>query len=172
MKRVMFVALLVLVVSSPLMADNVELQVINGQPNLDLFLTGQIKGKFGWSAFGLLNENWGQIYAGPSFSPAKWCTLYVSTGLEFGGRRFSESVWLGRGPVSVLAIYEHGHTGAWHKILAVVTVAKGVTVGYHDQAFVGRGARASYTRGKVSVWASALVKNGELNNILGFSVNK
>ena len=168
-KLLLAVAMSVLAVSATA-GDSAEIQIVNGQPTLDLYISGKVSGRLGWSAFGLVNEGWGQAYAGPTFAPTSWSEVGFSVGVESGGKRFAESLWLGKGRVSVLAIHEHGYTGSWHKVTADVAMAKGLSVGYHDQAFLGRGPRVQLTRGKVSVWSALLLKDGHTNTVVALLV--
>ena len=152
-------------------ADNVsEIQIINGTPNGDYYLTGKVHGKLGWSAWALVSESWAETYAGPTFAPAKWIEVGIAAGIETPGARFEECLWLGKGRFSVLAVAEQGASGPWHRIIAKMDVGHGFTVGYHDQAVVGRGLHAAFTRGKVTLRTALLVKGGKVGAILAIAV--
>jgi len=170
MKQLMMVVVLLALTVSASAGDFGEIQIVNGEPTLDLYVAGKVHGRLGWSAFGLVNKGWGQAYAGLTFTPTSWSAVGISVGVESGGNRFAESLWLGKGRISVLAVHEHGFSGSWHKVTADVTVAKDFSVGYHDQAFLGRGLRAQFTRGKVSVWSALLLKDGHLNTVVSLLV--
>lgn len=169
MKRML---LAVAVLLAPLCAQAgqfAEVMVINGDPTLDLFVAGPVHGKLGWSAFALVNRSWAQAYAGPTFAPAKWVEVSANIGVETGGHRFAESLWMGHGRFNLLAIYEHGSGDPWHTIRADAKIAKGFFAGFHSQGFVGQGVRAGWTRKKVTVWGALLYKDG-LNTIIALRV--
>jgi hypothetical protein len=171
MKNALLVVLFLLLGSSVVLADGVaEVQVINEKPNLDVYVASKIKGDLGWSAFGTMNDSYATMYAGPTWAPKSWIALGANIGVETGGHRFAETLWLGKGRVSALFIEEQGHTGRWYKYTANVAVAKGLTVGLHDQAFIGRGPRMAYTRGKVTVWASLLRHDESFGSVFALKV--
>jgi|SRR3989344_5832328 len=171
MKRAWIVLVLALIAGSVSAGNFGELQVVNGKPTVDLYVAGKIHGKIGWSAFSLVNKDWAQVYAGPTFAPTSWSEISANIGVETGGTRFAESLWLGHGRFSMLAINEHGFSGHWHKITADWNITKSFTIGYHGQALVGNGPRISYTRGKVAVWGSLLFKDGETNTIVAMKIS-
>jgi len=171
MRNLMLAVLVLFVATCAAAGDFAEVQVTNGTPNLDFYLTGKIHGKLGWSAWALASENWSEAFAGPTFAPTTWSEVGFSAGLESGGNRFGESLWLGHGRYSALVLYEHGHTGPWHKIVAKASLGHGFAAGYHDQAFVGRGLHAAYTRKKITFWTALLIKDGHLGSIFSAVVS-
>lgn len=171
MNRCLLMVLLCALFAGPVLAgDAVELQIVNGQPTFDIFVTGSVRGKIGWSAFALVNRGWAEVYVGPTFAPTAWSEVSLSAGIETGGNRFSESLWLGKDRVSMLAIREHGHSETWYKIVAEYELSKGFAVGYHHQSFRGDGPRVSYTRGKVKIWSSLLFTNDDTNVFVAIKV--
>lgn len=174
MKNMMLVVFVSLFTTALVSAgDDLELQVINGDPTIDYFLSGRVSnGKWGWSAFALVNRDWAQAYAGPTFAPTTWSSVSLNVGVETGGRRFAEALWIGKGRFSSLAIYEHGYSGHWHKITVDWSITKTFAVGYHDQAFVGRGPRVSLKLPgafrRSTVWGSLLLKDGHLGTVVAY----
>jgi len=172
MKNLWLVALCMLCVSPVFASDTLELQVINGKPTVDLFAANTVRGAWGWSAFALGNSNWAQVYAGPTYAPTPWCELSASVGVELGGTRWAQSVFLRHGRrIKLLAIHEDGASGHWHKIVLDFSAGKGVFVGFHSQGFIGQGFRAGFKHKKVSVWGALLLKQGDLNTIAAATVS-
>jgi len=171
LKTTIIVLVLVLAAFPVSAGDVAELQVINGDLTADIFVAGKIRGRIGWSAFALVSDGWAQVYAGPTYAPTSWSVISLNIGLETGGERFAESLWLGHDRFSMLAILEHGYTGRWHKITADYKLTKSWAVGYHGQAFLGNGARISYTFGKVTVWGSLLYRERGFNTVIAAKIS-
>lgn len=160
-KLMTIVALILVVLASPAFAsDFVDYQNVNGSVNqFALNLDGKVHGKLGWNAWSVANGSWAEAYVGPTFNGG-WYGLGASYGIESGNHgRFGTLGWVARGPVTAVGIWEKGN-GTWHKATVDLKVSKHFKVGYHDQAFKGRGPRASVTFGKVSVWSALLMKRG------------
>ena len=65
---------------------------------------------FGVYYFLLLNENWGQAYAGIQFKPFNWLKLSLGAGLEnnVNPYRFNISLFIFKNKISWMQIYEYG----------------------------------------------------------------
>lgn len=139
-----------------------EQNVVTGTdvtPQMDAYVHGPLKGRFGWSLYTQTSRPWGQTYAGLTFAPAKWVELSGSAGLERDDSpfRYAGSVWLGMGRWSLLSIGEDGGSGHWHKNLGVFQATKTVGVGVLNQAFFGTGPYAEVKIRKVTLWGAYAV---------------
>ena len=113
------------------------------KPQLNGYVQGSFNEKVGWSSFGILSNGWGQLYGGPTYSPKKWITFSGSVGFEATDRvgwRTAESVWIGKGKFSLLAIQEQGAvTGHWHKNVFAWQATKVVGAGVWNEFGKGTG---------------------------------
>ncbi len=140
--------------------DFVEGFVQRGNDGLRLYLEGKLSPKVGWWGWGLATPTWGEAYAGPLVNPTGWSSVGVAVGRESGGMRYGAFAWVGKGRYSSYFCAEDGHTGYWDVWMTDVKVRKNLTVGLHQQTFLGWGPRVAYTRGAVTVWTSWLMESG------------
>lgn len=93
------------------------------------------------SAFSLISEEYAEGYGGLAYSPKPWVEVGASVGMETADSpwRIAGSVWMGKEPVSLLAIYENGGSGYWYKVTATVAARKWLTVGLLAKRFGGVG---------------------------------
>ncbi len=152
-------------VSAQQVTGNVEEQNLvtatGTTPQMDVYVHGPLKGKFGWSMYTQTSEFWGQIYAGPTFAPAKWIEVSGSVGLEHDDQpfRYAGSVWLGAGRWSLLSIGEDGGSGHWHKNLGTFRATSTIAIGVLNQAFFGTGPYAEKKVGRFTLWGSYAISD-------------
>lgn len=133
----------------------------NVTPQVDVYATGPLKGKVGWSIFTLTSEKWSEGYGGLTLAPAKWMTVSASLGIETADNpiRAASSVWVGSGKWAGLVIAEKGGGGYWYRYLGTYQAAKHLTVGVHSTRPLGVGPYAELRFGRVSLWGSYAVLN-------------
>jgi hypothetical protein len=126
--------------------------------------------KTGLYLFAQTGASWRQVYVGPTYSPASWMQVGAAYGIERDTNpgRFGSFAWFGKGPVSLLALYEDGGSGPWHKVVANYAIGK-AGIGAMHQAFLGVGPRVELRFGKYTAWG-AVLKNGAKKNQT-FAVN-
>ncbi|MDD4989957.1 MAG: hypothetical protein PHW31_01450 [Candidatus Pacebacteria bacterium] len=109
--------------------------------NINLFASHKINEHIGVTAFSLTSKGWSEVYIGPEFYLARWLTVSASIGLETAPKswRTAISLWTGKGPVSLLAIYENGGSGYWYNISAFYQVNKWLKAGVLSKRFLGTG---------------------------------
>ena len=138
-------------------------------PQLDVSVQGPIKGKWGWSFWGLATQTWSEALVGVTYSPSKNLNLGFSYGVEDDKKpgRLASSLWASRGNVSLLVLHENGGSGAWHKIVLNYKTGR-FGMGIMDQAsFIGPRGEVSF--GKTKVWGAALFRSGERKQIMGIA---
>ncbi|MDO8524327.1 MAG: hypothetical protein Q7R99_01715 [bacterium] len=91
--------------------------------------------------FSTTSESYCEGYAGVGYLAKSWLQISAGLGLETNPNpwRITASLWTGKGPASLLAIYENGGSGYWYKILATYSLGKYVAVGVHTKRFMGIG---------------------------------
>lgn len=96
---------------------------------------------FGFYYFSLLNENWGQAYAGIQFKPVKWLMLSLGAGLENNANpyRFNISLLILKNNFSWMQIYEYGGSGFWYNILLNYRISDQNSLGLIAKRFYGLG---------------------------------
>jgi len=126
--------------------------------NINLFTSHKINEFVGVTAFSLTSKNWSEVYAGPEFYLAKWLNVGAKIGLETAPKswRVASSVWAGKGPASILAIYENGGSGYWYNISATCQINKWLKVGILSKRFLGTGPQlhVSIPNTPVRIWGS------------------
>jgi len=120
-------------------------------PTAEIFLAHRFDWHgLGFSAFALVVEGWAQFYAGPTWAPADWIEVGLSTGVEQVGSkfkpRFEASVWSGYGPFSFLGIVEFDpksfkgdDSGVWFDLTPKYQVLDWLAVGAKYRRPVGTG---------------------------------
>ncbi len=172
MKRLMLVILLLSMATPAFAGDFAEFKLLSGSPEFELYLSGKVRGKLGWSSFALINQDWAQAYAGPTLALTSWSELGVNVGVESGGARYAETLWLGRNRFSLSVMREHGASDTWYRVVGDCTVYKDWTVGYYHQTFLGDGVKIGVTRGKVTVWGNLLWERGVPSSMVAVKISK
>ena len=141
-------------------------------PQMDVSLGGPIHGKLGWSFWGLATQTWSESFVGLTYSPSDTLNVGFAYGVEDAKRhgRYGASLWTKRENVSLLALYEDGGSGPWHKAVLNYSTGKW-DIGLMNQAFVGTGPRVARNFGKLSVWSALLFEKGGQKGILGITRN-
>jgi hypothetical protein len=134
---------------------------------LELGVDHAISERFGISAYGLVMNGWGEIYAGPSFKP----TANTSVGAWFGGEQGAGGKIV---PRYALSTMDSGHgffflawvemdddvfagksnAGLWYNTFVTRNVAKTLDLGLQCRRPDGLGPRASYRVGPVKAWVA------------------
>lgn len=113
-------------------------------------------GYFTWSQ---VNNSWGQLYGGMTYSPLTWIQAAAGVGLEVHegrSRRFGSYLLVDR-PHQIFAVaaYEDGGSGKWHTAYALFPIRQ-FLVGVMEEKFVGIGPRADIRVGPAKLWTATL----------------
>jgi hypothetical protein len=112
------------------------------QPQINLY-SSSIKSdsKLGFYYFGLINEYWGQAYAGLLYNPSDWFSIGVGAGLEVDDNpyRFNLSMFINKNKFSLTQIYEYGGSGFWYNIIADYRIAEQTKMGIVFRRYYGLG---------------------------------
>jgi len=110
-------------------------------PTAALMLQKPMGAGIGGFAFASVTKGFGQIYAGPTYSPAKWLELGIGAGLQDNGQfRTGGYAWTGGGVGYVLALGEYSREGGWwYKGIAALRPIKPLAIGGYIQRFAGVG---------------------------------
>jgi len=128
-------------------------------PEFNLYVKGPIKGKFGWTSWGLITKEWSEATIGVTYAPADWIEVSWSAGVETNEKplRHSPSIWVGKGKWSLLSVLEDGGSGYWYNYLGAYQVSGTVSAGVYSQKFVGTGPYISKSFGRFSLWGAYAV---------------
>lgn len=79
-------------------------------PTINYFGKKKISEKLNLTVFTLANKGFAEILVGVTYSPKKWISFGISTGIESSdaGYRFGSSLWFGEGKNSLLIVAEKG----------------------------------------------------------------
>lgn len=145
-------------------------------------LTPQIDGGFsvpvsgttiGLSVFGLRTTGWGEVYAGPTWSPSGHCQLGISAGIEQarGTWRTAGSLGVNEGPVNSFSILEKGASGTWFKTATTMSVSNHVRLGLLGQTSVGWGPYGEVVpRSHAMFWAAITIAQGATSGLVALQV--
>lgn len=128
----------------------------NVTPQLNVSVSGPLKGKIGWSLWTLTSKGWSEGYPSLTYAPAKWIEVSSGIGLETDDNplRMGHSVFLDKDRWSLLAIYEHGGSGHWYRYLGKFQITKTIAVGVEKRRFFGTGFHTDVSVGKVAFWTT------------------
>lgn len=136
-----------------------ENKVVDGDvvSNVNINPVHAISKKVQVFAFSLTGENWAQAYGGLLYSLKPWLTVGAAAGMETADSpwRIAASLWIGKGPVSLLCLYENGGSGYWYSVSPTVQIKKWLTVGILAKRFAGVGplVRVSIPKTPIQIWA-------------------
>ena len=125
-------------------------------PQLNISISGPLKGDFGWMVWTLNSEAWSEGYAGLTYAPAEWIEVSSGIGLETDDNpfRMGHSVFLEKDRWSFLSIFEHGGSGYWYRNVAKFQVTERFAVGVEKRRFFGTGFHADLSVGRISLWGT------------------
>jgi len=93
---------------------------VPGGTQLQMSVSHDFNETLGFFAYGEVHRNWGQIYAGPTFSPASWLKVGTGIGLEdidvSTPLRYGGFLWAGNEKDSLLAVANFGQSGYWWRV--------------------------------------------------------
>ncbi|MFH2062964.1 MAG: hypothetical protein ABIJ46_02305, partial [bacterium] len=127
-------------------------------PNLGLWLTRPLSGRFGLWYFGVVAPEYGEAYGGLTVTPWEWLTIGLAVGIET-----SEDIWRLAGSVdlvwerfSVNLLVEIGGADWCHFLSANYRVTDSLTVGLMSKRFDGEGAFLELSVGDIAFRAAFL----------------
>lgn len=136
-----------------------RLTVPNGT-QLQLNVFRDFNETLGLFAYGQVHRNWGQMYAGPTLSPASWLKVGTGIGLEdidvSTPLRYGGFLWAGNEKDSFLAVADFGQSGYWWRVDTNHRLSDWFGVGLLAQRDAGFGPRLqlSIPRSSVMFWAA------------------
>ena len=118
--------------------------------SMDVFDQKTISGPFGGFVYIAMCDTWSEVYAGPTFAPAKWIELGLGVGFEVADDpgRLGGYVWLGHGNLSFTYLFEDGGSGPWHKARVDYRLTDRLTVGLLEKRETGKGFSVGYALDK------------------------
>jgi hypothetical protein len=140
-------------------------------PRIDGLLTGHIKGNFGSFTWFQIQQGYAEAYGGATYSPKSWMQLALGVGIEEDKHpaRIGSYIWMGKGPVSVLAVFEDGGSGFWYKVEATYQTKSKFAVGFLSERYHGTGPKMEFSvpRTALKLWCAPLIENGSVKPVLG-----
>ncbi len=133
---------------------------VNGkvEPSFNLYGEKKISEKVNLTYFALVEEKWSEALVGLSYSPAKWVSVGLSTGIEHNPAiiRIGGSIWLGKGKASLLMLGEKGdgQDNYFYKTVLSYKASEQFTVCAMTWRFHGIGPVVRYTPKKsdLTIW--------------------
>jgi len=110
-------------------------------PRLNMYAERDMGHGFGAFAYGLAMRDFGEIYAGPTYAPAKWLQVGIGAGMETNGAfRSGGFIWAGGEKAYAIGFGElNAHGEWWYKGIAAWTPTKYLGAGAYAQRFMGVG---------------------------------
>ena len=165
MKKLVLILVLVLIatplwcqVSGSMESEN-HLQDGKFYTQMQFWLQGNFNKHIGYWGWALVFKDWGEIYSGLSWKATSWLQMGFAAGIEHpqSTPRFAEFLWMGKGPVYLFALTEHGGSGFWYRAFAMYVVNKRFQVGLMSQYRLGIGPKVEIALFKpFSVWFTAM----------------
>lgn len=146
--------------------------------NAEVFFSHPSSARRGYFLFAQgAEEDYGQVYGGPTFSPEPWLHLGAGIGVENDPNplRLASFLFAERGRHSLLVVNENGGTGPWYKVEAMTRLEDHVSLGLHVQRGVGAGPRLAVTfpSTSMSLWAAPMYdwEEEEVNGLFGLRID-
>ncbi len=143
----------------------------NATPRIDGLLTKPVKGSLGSFVWFQVQQGYSQAYAGATYSPQPWVQLALGGGLEEDKHpaRIGSYVWVGKGRVSGLAVFEDGGSGFWYKVETNCQVTAKLGLGTLTEAAKGTGPKLELAlpHTPFKLWFAPLWKSGSLTPLVG-----
>jgi hypothetical protein len=136
---------------------NIDAQKYN--TNVFIWAANDINKHWGTFAFGMVNQNWGELYAGPKYTTSikkGFVEVGYGLGLEVSknkGLRNGAYVFIQtkkdstekvKGKTQVMIFGEHGPSGPWLLGFYTRGITKHLSVGVHGQRFSATGPRIQF----------------------------
>jgi len=133
---------------------------INGkvEPSFNFYGEKKISEKVNLTYFALIEEKWSEALVGLSYSPVKWISLGLSTGIEHNPAiiRFGGSIWIGKDKTSLLMLGEKGdgRDNYWYKTVLSYKASEQLTFCAMAWRFHGIGPVIKYTpkESDLTIW--------------------
>ncbi len=140
-------------------------------PRIDGLLTQSIKGNLGSFEWFQVQQGYSQAYAGATYSPKPWLQFALGGGLEEAKSpaRLGSYIWMGKGKLSGLFVFEDGGSGIWFKTEANYQVFSKLGVGMLSERFKGTGLKfeLSVPHTRLKAWFAPLFQNGKADPVVG-----
>jgi len=121
-----------------------------------IFAKKKISEKFDLTYFSLVGQKWSEALIGFSYSPKKWLSIGLSTGIEHNPAvyRLGGSIWIGKGKTSLLMLGEKGDgkDNYFYKTILSYKASEKFTVGAIAWRFHGLGPVVKYTKDDLTLW--------------------
>lgn len=152
-------------------------------PKLNMYAERDMGHGLGAFAYGYVARGFGEMYAGPAYSPAKWLQIGIGAGMETAGAfRSGGFIWAGGEKVYAIGYGElNAHGECWYKGVAAWTPTRYLGVGAYAQRFMGVG---PYLEVKIqnqtlplTIWAAPVLYDAEADagskgkSLLGLRAN-
>lgn len=124
-------------------------------PDVNFYGAKKLTPTLNLTCFMLVEQNWAEALVGVSYSPRKWLTVEVQTGIEHNPAlyRFLGSLWIGKGKTSLSLIGEKGDgkKNYWYKNTFKYQIDSVCSIGLRAWRFVGIGPVFQYKIEKLGI---------------------
>ena len=168
MKTIAMLIIAVILTATIAAAQSTAKVEVNQDGKVQYDLLMQSQNAFGYAC---LTDGWNEAYVGLNYSPAEWCEVALGTGIESDqvSARIGGWVWLGKGRVSFIHLFEDGGSGPWHKTTLMYKISDNFKAGLIDRAFYGRGITAECNLGHGAKLGGAWYEGGNATVSLSHS---
>ncbi len=142
---------------------------------IDGLFTSSAKRKVGSFVWMQVQQAYSQAYAGVTYSPKPFVQLALGAGLESDKHpaRIGSYLWLGKGKVSGLGVFEDGGSGFWYKVETNYQATPKLGIGTLSERFRGHGLKLEVLlpRTPVKLWFAPLIKDRSVRPLFGLRWN-
>ena len=140
-------------------------------PRIDGLFTRPVKGGLGSFVWFQVQQSYSQTYGGATYSPKPYVQLALGAGIESDKHpaRVGSYVWLGKGAVSGLGVFEDGGSGFWYKVETNFQAAHRLGIGTYSDRLRGHGPKLEFLvpHTVLKVWLAPLVNDGSVRPLMG-----
>jgi hypothetical protein len=138
-------------------------------PRVDGLLTKPIRGALGGFCWFQVQQEYSQVYCGPTYLPRPWIQFALGSGIETDKHpaRIGSYVWLGKGKLSGLGAFEDGGSGFWYKVETNYQVGKVVGLGMLSERYHGTGPKVelSVPHTALKLWCAPFISAHSLRPV-------
>ncbi len=133
-------------------------------PRINGLFTKPAAEKLGSFVWFQVQQGYSQAYAGLTYAPKSWIQVAIGPGLEEDRHpmRVGSYVWMGKGKVSTLAVFEDGGSGFWWKSESNYQITSRFGLGHWYEHGKGAGPKLEFSvpRTRAKLWLVPFINHG------------
>jgi len=144
-------------------------------PRIDGLFTKTVSKQWGSFAWLQVQQIYSQGYAGATYSPKPCLQFALGAGLEQDKHpaRIGSYVYLCKGPVSGLTVFEGGGSGFWYKVETNYQATHRIGIGTLSERYRGHGPKFEYSvpHTPIKLWFAPLIIHNSISPLFGLRWN-